>query len=275
MPKEKEFTYIDALKLLGNYSGNQPYYSKGTEPIVRFLKGAWNRKNIDAVEILLKSHDPYGLKEGKYSLNDNLSEQEKIKNLLTDLKQQLLASKTLINTEGALARCIDTIQIKSKLVIINLHEVNKVIKTNNSKYQQNNKFNEKNPDFSYSDAIELLTQYSYNQPYYSKGAEPIVRFFKGAWNRKNIDAVQTVLKAHDPYGLIEGKTFAHNISEEEKINDLLSDLKQELIQEGKEINPKGALAKSIEKIQHHITARTIDFDDLNAEIKNNSLKAQF
>lgn len=265
-----DFDYIDAIALLGNYYKRKPYYDKEFESTARIFNGAWNRNNIAAVEAVLKDHDPHGLNEGKF--NDFSSPQpeiNKIKALLEDLKTQLILAGKPINPHGALSKCIDKIQTESKLVIINVYEVNKEIKSNNTVHAV--KQTKSNEEFSYYDAITLLGKYSGNQPYYSKGYEYLSRLFSGAWNRKNVAAVETVLKDHDPYGLKEGKldSFSNTQTEQSKIETLLTDLKNQIIKDGKEINPEGTLAKTINQIQTQSNTNVIDIDDLNAEIKNN------
>lgn len=62
------------------------------------------------------------------------------------------------------------------------------------------------------------------------------------------------------------------LKEQEKLRQLLKHLKHELIAAGKEINPYGSLARSIEKIQASGRLRIIDMNKLNSKIKSNALK---
>lgn len=262
------FTYRNAIFLLGEYSKNKRYYVPGLA--ARFFTGAWNRHNVDAVEAVLEIHNPY--REGKFNDYKNpLSEESKITLLLNDLKAQLMKSGAPINPHGALSMCIDKIQAGSKLSIINVYTLNKEIKSNNTSQEPVKVSHARAKGFTYISAIHLLGQYSGNQPYYAKGWEGAARFFSGAWIRNNVDAVEAVLNSHDPHGLHEGKfnDYKNPQSEEDKIEALLTDLKNQLITEGNEINPDGELAKIINRIQIQSNTNVIDIDDLNAEIKQN------
>lgn len=103
--------YIGSLKLLEDYYKSQIYWLGGWNPYScmskasRFFSGAWNRKNIDAVSIVIKKHDGAGLREGLHGEHGG-----DVVSLLTDLRKALLDAGKLVNPKGELAARIDFIQ---------------------------------------------------------------------------------------------------------------------------------------------------------------------
>jgi hypothetical protein len=236
------------------------HFDDTDEAFLRFKNGAWNRQHINPVTAALKKHASTFIYNGKEFVHAPpiiYDGKAFIKDLLTDLQKELLEETKELNPQGHLAKCIEEIQAKTKTTVIDLNALNQTIR----KKKLQKELNEKD---GYSDALRILEEYyGHYRPLAAKLA-PFARFFKGKWSRNNITAVSaTVLQASGA-----GTTT------EDKVYNLLKELKKQLQTEGKEINPKGDLAKCIEEIQLKNNVDLINIQVLNEEIKKDAVRQE-
>jgi hypothetical protein len=230
--------------LLGN--DNQLFDYNATlaaEAFLRFKNGAWNRQHLGPVLDVLVS----------YKYHEHPTAQE----VLTDLQKKLLAEAKELNPQGQLAKCIEKIQYMANIEVININDLNQAIRK--KKYKE--ELGEKD---GYKDAIRILGEYYGHQR--QVNLTPIARFFKGAWNRNNIDPVKRAVYTYQ-------KGFSGNTAAN-PVHELLNFLQTKLLEEGKEINPQGELAKRIEEIQLKNDVTVINIKELNAQIKNKAEDAK-
>jgi hypothetical protein len=240
LPVAKAREAIVPLKnyILGFDSNNLWKSDDENEAFLRFKNGAWNRQHINPVTVILK----------EYAFKENSATAQEV---LSGLQKELLREAKELNPQGHLAKCIKKIQAETNNSLIDINNLNWLIRKKKLK-------EELNEGDGYWDALKILREYYGHQP--EENLAPFARFFKGAWNRKNIKAVATVVNMHQNIEIILSST-------EEGVYRLLSDLKKQLVQEGKEINPNGDLAKCIEEIQLKNDVKVINIQGLNLEIK--------
>lgn len=203
----------------------------------RIKSGAWNHHHITLVSDFLKTYVPLPPKTSDYDVQ--------LRHFLEAFKTTLKNSSREINPEGALSGCIKSIQKQANVNIINIEEINQGIR-------------------QYQDALNELSKYSRYRHNHSKLA-CAARFFTLAWNRKNIDEVDTVLRKHkDPL-------YAGSRNTEQLLNDLNEALrlrinKLEMVTMPDYINPNGHLAKAIAQIQGKAQLNIISIEGINGEI---------
>jgi len=112
----------NAIGILKSYYSHQSDSSPVFESMARFFNGAWDRKNIDVVALVVARN------------KDNAS----VEKLLIDLKWTLVVAQKEVNPEGALAKCIERIQFANNLSIINMVDLNKLIKNSVNDSENNN-----------------------------------------------------------------------------------------------------------------------------------------
>ncbi|MFA6303379.1 MAG: hypothetical protein WC627_09650 [Legionella sp.] len=116
--EEVPATFVDSLDLV---TSNLSYDAKDSISVHQFFCGTCDD---DMINVFLDEATAFENQTSYFGTNP-VSEKAKIRNMLKELKTDLVANGTEINPYGKLAKCIEAIQEKTNLKVIDINKLKK------------------------------------------------------------------------------------------------------------------------------------------------------